>query len=1019
MTQADLPPRYDPSATERRWYRHWEERGYFFSDPDDRTPFTIVIPPPNVTGALHMGHALNNTLQDVLIRWRRMQNFNALWIPGTDHAGIATQAVVERRLLEEEGKTRHDLGREGLVQRIWQWKDEYEQRILNQLRRLGCSCDWRRTRFTLDEICTRAVRETFFRLFKDGLIYRGKRLVNWDTHLQTAVADDEIFYRTVPGHLWVFKYPLKEPVDGVDGVLIATTRPETMLGDTAVAVHPSDERYRHLIGKTLILPLVNREIPIVGDPVLVDPEFGTGAVKVTPAHDPNDYEAGLRNNLPMINILNPDGTLNENAGPYCGLDRYEARKRVVEDMEKLGLLVRVEDYEVQLAHSDRSKTPIEPYLSDQWFVRMSTLAERAMQVAEDGTVQFHPARYVRTYLDWLREKRDWCISRQLWWGHRIPVWSKSLARDEVPAGVEQLRALGLPADLAFARLTETESGETWVVDELSGEGLERVMNRLQELARSKATRIELQVCLRRDDAQVEQKLEAAGYARDPDVLDTWFSSALWPHSTLGWPEPNRDLEYYYPTSVLVTSRDIITLWVARMVMMGLYNCNQVPFYHVYIHPKILDGFGQTMSKSKGNGVDPLDIIDCYGTDALRFTLTSMTTETQDIRLPVGYRCPKCENIIPQRLEHQRMRPKDGRKPRIKCSACGDSFQFSSPNFAPDPGEPVARMVSEKFELGRNFANKLWNAARFALRNMDGYEANEPLAFSSLPFEDRWILGRLAEVACRMTQQLESFRFADVAKTIYEFTWGEFCDWYVEMVKLRLRDAAERPAAQRVLAVVLDGILRLLHPMMPFITEEIWQTLRQRCPRRGIERLDEPRESVMIAPWPDYPEAWVNETLFEQMTQLQQLIRAVRNIRSLFRIDPRAELDVLVKATNGYEQVFRTNERFVRALAHVGKMEIGEDVQRPPESAAEVAADWELYVPLSGVIDKEKEVRRLAKRRDELRRLMQSVQRKLSNEDFLTKAPAEVIERERERARDLATQLDAIEEVLRDLAPQQR
>jgi valyl-tRNA synthetase len=1010
MTMVELDKRYEPKEAESRWYPFWESRGYFWSDPDDRKPFTIVIPPPNVTGALHMGHALNNTLQDILVRWRRMQGYNSLWVPGTDHAGIATQAVVERRLLEQEGKTRHDVGRDGLLQRIWAWKGEYEQRILNQLRRLGCSCDWRRTRFTLDEICSRAVRETFFRLFRDGLIYRGKRLVNWDTHLQTAIADDEIFYETVPGKLWVLKYPLKEPVAGCDGLCVATTRPETMLGDTAVAVHPDDPRYRSVIGKAVILPLLNREIPVIADPVLVDPTFGTGCVKITPAHDPNDYAAAQRHGLPMINILNPDGTINANGGPYAGLDRYVARQRVVEDLERLGYLVEVKDYEVQLAHSDRSKTPIEPYLSDQWFVRMAPLAEQAIRVAESGEVRFVPARYGRTYIDWLAEKRDWCISRQLWWGHRIPVWTRDLAPEQLKAALEELRtAPGGPQ--ACIRLMEAESGRSWAFEELRDP--RELLAEVEQLGQRQPVRLQAHVCLKCDEPLWLSWLEAHGYRQDPDVLDTWFSSALWPHATLGWPEDTAELRYYYPTDVLVTSRDIITLWVARMVMMGLYNCGKVPFWKVYIHPKILDGFGQTMSKSKGNGVDPLDIIDRYGVDALRFTLTLMTTETQDVRLPVGYECPFCGNVLPQRLEHQQMKPKDGRKPRLTCSSCKKDFQFPSPHFDPDPGEPVARIVSEKFELGRNFANKLWNAARFSLQNLGDYQPIR-VDVASLPFEDRWILGELSDVARKVTEHLEAFRFSDVARSLYDFTWGQFCDWYVEMVKLRLRAPEARPQAQGVLATVLDGILRLLHPVAPFVTEHLWQALGQCCPRRGLPVPETAAESVMVAPWPVYPDTWLDLERRRQMEQLQGLIRAVRNLKTLFQIELKQPVDACVRTDSPLVQLFRANAHLIQALAGVGELVVGTEVQRPPQAAAEVAPAWELYVPLQGLIDRDKEVRRLEKRREELRRLVQSIHRKLMNEDFLTKAPADVVERERERVAELTEQLNSLEAFLNDL-----
>ncbi|MCS7159119.1 MAG: valine--tRNA ligase, partial [Gemmatales bacterium] len=727
----DLPKQYDPHEAQKRWLTFWLERGYYHSDVDpQRTPFVIVIPPPNVTGALHLGHALNNTLQDVLIRWRRMQGYNACWVPGTDHAGIATQAVVEKLILQSEGKTRHDLGREALIRRIWQWKDQYEARILSQLRELGCSCDWRRTRFTLDPICSRAVRETFFRLFREGLIYRGYRLVNWDTTLQTAVADDEIFHETVPGHFWTFKYPI---VGTSEYIRFATTRPETMLGDTAVAVHPDDPRYRHLIGKRAWIPLVNREIPIIADAELVDPTLGTGAVKVTPAHDFRDYECGLRHGLPKINILNPDGTINENGGRYAGLDRYEARRRVVEDMQQLGLLESVEDRPIELAHSDRSKTPIEPYLSEQWFVRMAGLAERAILAVQSGSIRFFPERYARTYLDWLSEKRDWCISRQLWWGHRIPIWYTR----------------------ADERLLKQLFGErpdvVWRWDETHQQWLVCTLSDLPELGDPNSP------------LQAEQ---------DPDVLDTWFSSALWPHEVFGWPDDTPDLRYYYPTHVLVTSRDIITLWVARMVMMGLYNTGRIPFHHVYVHPKILDGFGETMSKSKGNGVDPLDIITLYGTDALRFGLCQLATETQDVRMPVANVCPHCQALVPQKQEHLYLRTR-----RVTCPQCKQPFRPGGPWPTEDPELPTARQASERFEIGRNFANKLWNAARFVLLHLEGY-APATISYDTLPIEDRWILSRLSRISEQVTRDLEAYRLADVARTLYDFTWSEFCDWYV-------------------------------------------------------------------------------------------------------------------------------------------------------------------------------------------------------------------------------------------------
>ena len=695
----ELPKQYDPREAQQRWLAFWDQKGYFHSEPDrPGEPYCIVIPPPNVTGALHMGHALNNTLQDVLIRWRRMQSRNTLWMPGTDHAGIATQAMVEKRLREEEGKTRHDLGREELVRRIWQWKDQYEARILNQLKQLGASCDWARTRFTLDPQCARAVRQTFFNLFRAGLIFRGKRLVNWDTHLQTAVADDEIFHETVKGGFWTFRYPVK----GTDEFIrFSTTRPETMLGDTAVAVHPEDPRYRHLIGKTVTIPLLQRDIPIIADAELVDPKLGTGAVKVTPAHDVNDYRCGLRHGLPMINILNPDGTLNSNAGPYAGQDRLAARDFATADMEKLGFFEGREDRDIELAHSDRSKTPIEPYLSDQWFVKMADLAQTAMDAVTDGRVQFHPERYARTYLDWLGEKRDWCISRQLWWGHRIPIWYVRCAESDLQ------RAFAGRSDVVWRR---DEDHDQWLVCSLE-DNLQSAICNLQ-------------------------------FSQDPDVLDTWFSSALWPHSTLGWPEPTPEMRTYYPTDVLITSRDIITLWVARMVITGLYNLGQVPFHHVYVHSKILDAFGEGMSKTKGNGVDPLDIIDVYGTDALRFGMVYLATENQDSRLPVSNMCPHCLELVAVKREHMYMRTR-----KITCPHCKKAFRPGGPWPAPDAELPTAKQASERFEQGRNFANKLWNAARFLLLNLDQFTPG-PLRLEELPIEDRWILSRLATTTLR-------------------------------------------------------------------------------------------------------------------------------------------------------------------------------------------------------------------------------------------------------------------------------
>jgi valyl-tRNA synthetase len=961
----ELPKQYDARQAQQRWLQFWDEHGYFHTRPDNRQPFCIVIPPPNVTGALHLGHALNNTLQDVLVRWRRMQGYNTLWMPGTDHAGIATQAVVEKRLREEEKKTRHDVGREGLVARIWQWKDQYEKRILGQLRQLGCSCDWQRTRFTLDDTCARAVRTTFFKMFQDSLIYRGKRLVNWDTQLQTSVADDETFTETVKGSFWTFRYPVK---DTNEFIRFSTTRPETMLGDTAVAVHPSDERYRHLIGKTVTIPLLNREIPIIADGLLVDKELGTGAVKVTPAHDPNDYACGQRHKLPMINILNADGTLNANAGPYAGMDRYEARQRVTEDMEKLGFFEGREDRDIELKHSDRSKTPIEPYLSDQWFVRMGDLAQSAIDAVNDGRVKFFPDRYKSTYLDWLGEKRDWCISRQLWWGHRIPIWYTQAPEAELK------RAFAGRSDVA------------WRLDEDNGQYLVCALEDLPADALGSRYTLE----------------------QDPDVLDTWFSSALWPHSTLGWPEKTPELAYYYPTSVLVTSRDIITLWVARMVMTGLYNVGDVPFRHVYIHAKILDGFGETMSKSKGNGIDPLDIIERYGTDALRFLMVHQATETQDSRMPVANVCPHCDALVPVKHEHMYMRTR-----KVTCPNCKKPFRPGGPWPEPDAELPTAKQASERFDLGRNFANKLWNAARFLLLNLEGYTPGA-LRPEELPLEDRWILSRLTSTTAAVTEQLEGYHFSEAARAIYDFTWPEFCDWYVEMSKGRLREEASRPVVQRVLAGVLDAILRLVHPIMPFVAESVWQALGEAAFERGLPAPEPAAESVVIAPWPAFPAAWQDPAMEARFGRMQELVRAVREVRSRYNVDPKTAVDVSVRCAAAVAEDFRALAPFVRMLATVGRLECGPDTAKPRQSATHVDPDFEVFVSLAGLIDVEVEKKRLGKKREETLKRLQATRAKLANSNFVEKASPEVVQQERDKEAELQGQIRAIEENLRDL-----
>jgi valyl-tRNA synthetase len=741
-----------------------------------------------------------------------------------------------------------------------------------------------------------------------------------------------------------------------------------MLGDTAVAVHPDDPRYQHLIGKTVTIPLVNREVPIIADPILVDPKLGTGAVKVTPAHDPNDYASGQRHGLPMINILNPDGTINVNGGPYAGLDRYQARERVTEDMHKLGLFDGREDRDIDLAHSDRSKTPIEPYLSDQWFVKMADLAQAAMDAVTDGRVKFHPERYAKTYLDWLGEKRDWCISRQLWWGHRIPIWYARCAEAELKK--------------AFAGRQDV----VWRLDEENGQWLVCALEDLPG-----------------DALGPRHQLE-----QDPDVLDTWFSSALWPHSTLGWPEQTPELRYYYPTSVLVTSRDIITLWVARMVITGLYNTGKVPFHHVYIHPKMLDAFGESMNKSKGNGIDPLDIIGRYGTDALRFGMVQVATETQDSRMPVANVCPHCGTLVPVKQEHMYMRTR-----RVTCPSCKKPFRPGGPWPAEDPELATAKQASERFELGRNFANKLWNAARFLLLNLEGYKP-EAIRLEELPIEDRWILSRLATTAADVTAQLEAYHFSDVARTIYEFTWSEFCDWYVEMSKGRLREPDSRALAQRVLAGVLDGILRLVQPVMPFVAETVWQALAEVAFERGLPAPEPATESVVIAPWPALPESWKDTAMEQRIARMQDLVRAVREVRNRYMLDPKTHFDVFVRCNQAMAEDFRLLAPFISTLATVGRLECGPDVVKPSQAAGLVHPEFEAYVSLRGLIDVGEEIKRLEKQQAEKHKHLQSAQAKLNNESFVARAPAEVVQQQRDLVADLANQIKTIEDNLSEL-----
>ncbi len=875
----DMPTTYDPHNVEEKWYKFWEENKFFRSVVDpDKEPFTIVMPPPNVTGQLHMGHALDNTLQDILTRWRRMQGYNALWLPGTDHAGIATQARVEEQL-RQEGLNKYDLGREKFLERVWEWKEQYGGRITTQLRRLGASCDWDRERFTMDEGCSEAVLEVFIRLYEQGLIYRGYYITNWCPHCQTTISDIEVEHQDKPGHLYYIKYPVK----GVDGeyIPVATTRPETMLGDTAVAVHPGDERYKYMIGKTVILPLAEREIPVIADEY-VDPEYGTGAVKITPAHDPNDFEVGRRHNLPSVQVIDREARMTAEAGDrFKGLDRWECRKRVVKELQSRGLLYKIEDLSHAVGHCYRCATVIEPMLSKQWFVRMKPLAEPAIAAAKEGRVKFVPERFTKVYLNWMENIRDWCISRQLWWGHRIPVY---YCQD---------------CDEAMAAKTRPER------------------------------------CSRCGSKNLEQ---------DPDVLDTWFSSGLWPFSTLGWPKKTIDLAYYYPTSVLVTGRDIIFFWVARMIFTGLAFMDEVPFREVFIHGLVLDALGRKMSKSLGNGVDPIDVIESHGADSLRFMLVTGNTPGNDLR-----------------------------------------FHF------------------ERLDGARNFANKIWNASRFALMNLQDFEPGEAPERERLTLADRWILSRLERASRQCTHFLEHYELGEAARVLYEFIWDELCDWYIELAKPRLygkTSPADRETAQHVLATVLRSALELLHPFMPFITEEIWQ----RLPHRG--------RTIMRAPWPAKRDEMLDPVAEEQMGLVMEVTRGIRHIRSEMNVPPGKQAEaIIVSADAGVRGVVEANLAYIEGLANCRAEVKAELAQKPEQAATAVARGAQVFVPLRGLIDIEKEIARLSKELKAVEKDLEKVRSKLGNKNFLDKAPAEVVEKERGKEAELASKAGALKERL--------
>ena len=864
----ELPKTYDPQAVEEKIYKRWVENGYFHTKIDkNKKPFTIVIPPPNVTGQLHMGHALDETFQDIIIRTKRMQGYAALWIPGTDHAGIATQIKVEENLRNEENLTRYDLGREKFLERVWAWKEQYGSRIINQIKKLGCSCDWERERFTMDEGCSKAVREVFVNLYNKGLIYQGTRIINWCPHCRTALSDAEVEYAEQPGHFWHIKYPLS---DNSGYLVIATTRPETLLGDTAVAVHPDDERYKDLIGKTLILPLVGREIPIIADEY-VDKEFGTGCVKITPAHDPSDFEVGKRHNLEEIRVLDDDAKIAPCGGKYAGLDRYEARRAMVSDLEEAGLLVKIEEHSHNVGQCYRCGTTVEPITSKQWFVKMEPLAKEAIRVVEEREVEFIPDRFSKTYMHWMENVRDWCISRQLWWGHRIPAFYCS------------------------------DCGKTTVSKE------------------------DISVCPH-CGGKVYQ---------DEDVLDTWFSSALWPFSTLGWPDKTEDLEYFYPTSVLVTGYDIIFFWVARMIVSGLEHLGEAPFKHIYIHGLVRDSQGRKMSKSLGNGIDPLEIVDKYGADALRFTL-----------------------------------------------ATGNS-----------PGNDM-RFYIERVEASRNFANKIWNASRFVMMNLT-IDKNELPQEENLEIADKWILSRYNTTLREVTENLDKYELGVAVSKLYDFIWDEFCDWYIELVKPRFFEKGESNlAAQKVLTYVLSNTLKLLHPFMPFITEEIWLSL----PHEG--------ESIMISDFPTYKEELSFSEAENEMSVIMEAIKSLRNMRNEMNVPPSKKTRLYIVTDE--EEIFKSGEAFFNKLAGASEVIVSADKSGVPENTVTVTSyKAEMFLPADELIEKDKELQRLSKEKTRLEGEIKRAEGKLSNKGFVDKAPAKLVEEEKQKCEKYKEMLKSV------------
>ena len=897
MAAKEMPKTYDPAATEQRLYERWEQRGYFKPSNDrTRRPFVISMPPPNVTGILHLGHAITASLEDLMIRYHRMLGDPTLWVPGSDHAGIATQNVVERALAKE-GLTRHDLGRQKFIERAWEWKRQHGNTITLQHRRLGVSCDWERERFTMDEGLSRAVHEAFVRLYKKGLIYRGTYLVNWCPRCETAISDLEVIHEDEATHFWYVRYPLVPLREGdpTEYITVATTRPETILGDTAVAVHPDDPRYTALVGRQAILPIVGRRIPIIADPV-VDREFGTGAVKVTPAHDPTDYEMGLRHNLPQIDVMTDQGRMNEHAGPYAGQDRYEARKNLVADLRRLGLLVKIEDHTHSIGHCQRCNTVVEPRISTQWFVRTKPLAEPAIQVVREGRIRIIPERFEKVYYNWMENIRDWCISRQLWWGHEIPVW---------------------------------------YCDECGHETVATT-----------------------DPTQCE-KCGSTRIRRDPDVLDTWFSSGLWPFSTLGWPDDTEDLRRFYPTSVMETAYDILFFWVARMIMLGLEMTGDIPFHTVYLHGLIRDQYGRKMSKSAGNAIDPLDVMNAYGTDALRFTLLTGSTPGNDMKLAL-----------------------------------------------------------ERVEANRNFANKIWNAARFVVSNL-GEEAGpallagfDPGNLAGFSLPQRWIISRLHHLIADVTRLMDDFQFGEAGRQIYEFLWSEYCDWFIEVSKADLYGGTPEAArrARQVLLYVLERTLRLLHPFMPFVTEEIWQHLTDgKLTTDGKET-----DMLIVAPWP--AAGATDDQAEADMALLIEIVRAIRNVRAEYDVPPAKRIAAEIAAGSRYalldqQRSLITEQGRVDAASLRLEREIAD---KPAHALTLVIGGVEIYLPLAGMIDLEAERQRLSKEIARIEGEIARVDKLLSNEGFIKKAPAEVVERERAKRVEHMENIEKLRQRLRGL-----